>query len=179
MLENPGAQIEADLVFRRRELSDIFRAIPSTISSPKTFPRPTPSFARKNLPVSVSLPLLLSPMYSLYFLKRKKKKSTTNSSPPPWEFLLSIHFQFIVSLLLLLLLEVNTWSSFLWFTFSSLLETRFERRFVEEIIRRDDFLGGRVFDCSSSKSRGEEEVEEGGVSASILAPPPEIQAGLD
>lgn len=48
-----------------------------------------------------------------------------------------------------------------------------------EIIRRDDFLGGRVFDCSSSKSRGEEEVEEGGVSASILAPPPEIQAGLD
>lgn len=95
--------------------------------------RPTPSFARKNLPVSVSLPLLLSPMYSLYFLKRKKKKSTTNSSPPPWEFLLSIHFQFIVSLLLLLLLEVNTWSSFLWFTFSSLLETRFERRFVEKL----------------------------------------------
>lgn len=143
--------------------------------------RPTPSFARKNLPVSVSLPLLLSPMYSLYFLKRKKKKSTTNSSPPPWEFLLSIHFQFIVSLLLLLLLEVSTWSSStsLWFTFSSLLETRFERRFAEEIIRRDDFLGGRVFDCSSSKSRGEEEVEEGGVSASILAPPPEIQAGLD
>lgn len=133
MLENPGAQIEADLVFRRRELSDILRAIPSTISSPKTFPRPTPSFARKNLPVSVSLPLLLSPMYSLYFLKRKKKKSTTNSSPPPWEFLLSIHFQFIVSLLLLLLLEVNTWSSFLWFTFSSLLETRFERRFVEKL----------------------------------------------
>lgn len=38
MLENPGAQIEADLVFRRRELSDILRAIPSTISSPKTFP---------------------------------------------------------------------------------------------------------------------------------------------
>lgn len=72
-------------------------------------------------------------MYSLYFLKRKKKKSTTNSSPPPWEFLLSIHFQFIVSLLLLLLLEVNTWSSFLWFTFSSLLETRFERRFVEKL----------------------------------------------
>ena len=74
---------------------------------------------------------------------------------------------------------MNTWSSFLWFTFSSLLETRFERRFAEEIIRRDDFLGGRVFDCSSSKSRGEEEVEEGGVSASILAPSPEIQAGLD
>lgn len=116
-------------------------------------------------------------MYSLYFLKRKKKKSTTNSSPPPWEFLLSIHFQFIVSLLLLLLLEVNTWSSFLWFTFSSLLETRFERRFVEEIIRRDDFLGGRVFDCSSSKSRGEEEVEEGGVSASILAPLPRFRRG--
>ena len=71
-------------------------------------------------------------MYSLYFLKRKKKKSTTNSSPPPWEFLLSIHFQFIVSLLLLLLLfllEVSTWSSStsLWFTFSSLLETRDSR----------------------------------------------------
>ena len=48
---------------------------------------------------------------------------------------------------------------------------------MEEIIRRDDFLGGRVFDCSSSKSRGEEEVEEGGVSASILAPLPRFRRG--
>lgn len=81
--------------------------------------RPTPSFARKNLPVSVSLPLLLSLFCTVSIFKKKKKKSTTNSSPPPWEFLLSIHFQFIVSLLLLLLLEVSTWSSStsLWFTF--------------------------------------------------------------
>ena len=136
--------------------------------------RPTPSFARKNLPVSVSLPLLLSPMYSLYFLKRKKKKSTTNSSPPPWEFLLSIHFQFIVSLLLLLLLEVNTWSSFLWFTFSSLLETRFERRFVEKL------SGGTISSAGGflivPRVRVEE-VEEGGVSASILAPLPRFRRG--
>lgn len=89
MLENPGAQIEADLVFRRRELSDIFPAI---------LPRfPLENLSDQFLPTSLSLFLSLYPpcndVQSLQFFL-KKKKNTTNSPPRLGNFFidpLSIH----------------------------------------------------------------------------------------
>lgn len=95
MLENPGAQIEADLVFRRRELSDIFPAILPrfplenlSTSIPKwtnSFQRASPCFSPFILRVT---------MYSLYSSLKKKKKNTTNSPPRLGNFFidpLSIH----------------------------------------------------------------------------------------
>lgn len=155
MLENPGAQIEADLVFRRRELSDIFPAI---------LPRfPLENLSDQFLPTSFSLFLSLYPpcndVQSLQFFLKKKKK-TQRTRLLALGIFLSIHFQFIVSLLLFFpLIEVSTWrSGTFWFTFSSLLERRDleRRRLVEE---RKKLAGGtislaRIFDCSSSKNRG-------------------------
>lgn len=151
MLENPGAQIEADLVFRRRELSDIFPAI---------LPRfPLENLSDQFLPTSLSLFLSLYPpcndVESLQFFLKKKKTQRTRLLA--LGIFLSIHFQFIVSLLLFFpLIEVSTWrSGTFWFTFSSLLEreTTIGRR-KKEISRRDDFLGEDFWLFLVSKNRG-------------------------